>query len=71
VTFSVGDSSTATTNTVRLEGATILSAAKLAANAFTTKTATVTVTNGVLKLDAGSASSLLTRIDYIQVTRLS
>jgi hypothetical protein len=71
VTFSVGDSSLATTNTVRLQGVTQLNAVKLAANAFSSKTATVTVSSGLLVLDAGSAASLATRIDDIQIVRVS
>ncbi len=71
VTFSVGDSSAATTNTIRLQGTTLLNAVKLAANAFSSKTATVTIANGMLTLDAGSAASLATRIDDIQIVPVS
>jgi len=71
VTFSVGDSSVATTDTIRLQGTTILNAVKLAANAFSSRTATVKVSAGLLTLDAGSAVSLATRIDDIQIVRVS
>jgi hypothetical protein len=71
VLLSVGDGTAATTNTVRLEGTTVVSGVKLAANVYSSKTATVTVTDGKLTLDAGSAASLATRLDYIQITRIS
>ena len=71
VTFSVGDSSVATTDTIRLQGTTILSAVKLAADVFSSKSATVTVANGLLTLDSGSAASLATRIDDIQIIKVS
>ena len=69
VLVGVGDSSVATTNTVRVEGTTALSAVKLAANAFSTKTVTVTVTDGKLTIDAGSAANLATRLTYLRVTK--
>ena len=56
VLVSVGDSNVAAANTVRVEGSTTFSAVKLAANAFSTKS--VTVTDGKLTLDNGSTANL-------------
>lgn len=70
VKLSIGDSSAATTNTVRIEGATAYSATKLAANVFSSKLVTVTVTDGKLTVDAGAAAGLLTRVDYIEITKI-
>ena len=69
VKISVGDSSVATTNTIRVEGKTLFNATKLAANSFSAAQITVTVTDGKLTLDAGTAASLLTRIDYVEITK--
>jgi hypothetical protein len=70
VLVGVGDSGVATTNTVRVEGTTAFSAVKLAANAFSTKTLTVTVKDGKLTIDAGSAANLATRLTYLKITKV-
>jgi hypothetical protein len=69
VKVSVGDGLVATTNTVRLEGSSVFSAVALGANKYSQKTVTVTVTDGRLTLDAGSAASLATRVNYIELTK--
>jgi ELWxxDGT repeat protein len=69
VKVGVGDSAVATTNTVRVEGASLYAAAKQAANVFSAKTIKVTVTDGRLTIDAGSAASSATRLDYLEVTK--
>ncbi|MDB5297606.1 MAG: conserved repeat domain protein [Phycisphaerales bacterium] len=70
VKVSVGDAKVATTNTVVIEGTTTLfSASKLAIKTFANKTATVTVTDGKLTLSAGSAADLVTRVNYIEVSK--
>jgi hypothetical protein len=70
VLVGVGDSSISTTNTVRVEGTTALSAVKLNANTYTTKTVTVTVTDGKITIDAGSAANLATRLTYLKITKV-
>ncbi|MDB5294678.1 MAG: conserved repeat domain protein, partial [Phycisphaerales bacterium] len=70
VRVSIGDSAAASTNTVRLEGTSVYAAQKLAANAFATRLVTVTVTDGKLTLDAGSAASGLTRVNYLEITKV-
>jgi hypothetical protein len=42
----------------------------LATNSFASKTMVVTVTDGRLTLDQGSAVEKATRIDYIEITGL-
>ena len=71
VKVSVGDGTVATTNTIRLEGVTVLSGVKLSANKYSNKTAIITVSDGRLTLDAGSAAALATRVDFIEVTKVS
>jgi hypothetical protein len=69
VKVSVGDGATATTNTIRLEGTTVFNAVKLNANTYSNKTVTVTVSDNKLTLDAGAAASLVTRVDFIEITK--
>ncbi|HEX8916162.1 MAG TPA: Ig-like domain-containing protein, partial [Humisphaera sp.] len=68
VKVGIGDSAVATTNTVRVEGTTAYSGTALAANAFSTKTVTVTVSDGVLTIDSGSAANLVTRLTHVEVS---
>ena len=42
----------------------------MAANQFTSKTVTVTVTDGKLTIDNGSAANLATRLTYLKITKV-
>jgi fibronectin type 3 domain-containing protein len=68
VRVGVGDASVVTTNTVRVEGTTLYSAVRQAANVFSSRSVTVSVNDGVLTIDAGSAANLATRITHIEVS---
>jgi archaellum component FlaF (FlaF/FlaG flagellin family) len=69
VTVGIGDAGAASTNTVTLEGTTIASKVALAANHFTTRTATITVTDGKLTLGVGAAANLATRLTFLTVAK--
>jgi hypothetical protein len=69
VKISIGDASKKTTNTVRIEGTSAYSATVLNANAFSNKTVSVTVSDGRLTIDAGSAASGVTFFNYVEITK--
>jgi len=69
VKVSIGDASKKTTNTIRVEGTSAYSATVLNANAFSNKTVSVTVSDGRLTIDAGSAGSSLTYLNYVEITK--
>jgi len=67
VTASIGDPMNGSTHTLNVEGVNFWNAVPLAANAFNTKTMTVTVADGRLTLDQGSAVNKATRINYVHI----
>ncbi|TXG80245.1 MAG: hypothetical protein E6R11_01355 [Rhodocyclaceae bacterium] len=67
VTASIGDPQVASTHTLNVEGVNYWNAVSLAANAFNTKTMTVTVADGRLTLNQGAAANMATRINYVHI----
>jgi len=67
VTASVGDARFSSTHTLNVEGVSFFSAQQLSANEFARTTATVTVSDGRLTLDQGSAARKATRINYLEI----
>lgn len=67
VTLSVGDPSSATTNTVGVEGQVVFADESALANEFRTATANVTVADGRLSIDAIGSASGSTRLNYLYV----
>ncbi len=67
VTASIGDPTAASTHTLNVEGVNYWNALPLAANAFGTKTMTVTVADGRLTLNQGAAALKATRINYVHI----
>jgi ELWxxDGT repeat protein len=70
VKVGVGDSAATSTNTVRVEGSTLYSAVKQSANVFSNRTITVTVSDGRLTIDPGSATNLATRLTFLEITKV-
>ena len=70
VTASIGDPQVDSTHTMNVEGVNYWNALPLAANAFGTKTMTVTVADGRLTLNQGAAANLATRINYMHIVGL-
>jgi fibronectin type 3 domain-containing protein len=70
VFVSIGDPSFSSTYTLNVENVSYWSNLSLATNSFASKTMVVTVTDGRLTLDQGSAVEKATRIDYIEITGL-
>lgn len=69
VKVSVGAPAGAATNTIRVEGTSVFSAAATAANTFLNRTVSVTVIDGRLTVNNGSAADLSTRMNYLEITR--
>lgn len=69
--ISVGDATTASTNTLNVEGTIVWSAAACAAGAFQVKTLRVMVADGRLTLDNGRAADRATALDYVNITSVS
>ncbi|HEY6561832.1 MAG TPA: PQQ-dependent sugar dehydrogenase [Polyangiaceae bacterium] len=70
VLASIGDPGFSSTHTLNVEGVSYWNATVLNANQFLSATKTVTVLDGRLSLNQGSAVDKSTRINYVQVTRL-
>ncbi len=71
VTVGIGDPSIASAHTLNVEGVNYWNAVALSAGSFLMQTQQVTVNDGRLTLDQGSALELETRIDYIHVVGLA
>jgi len=67
VTVGIGDPGYRSTHTLNVEGVNFWQATRLGASEFVQATKTVTVTDGRLTLDQGSAGEMYTRINYIQI----
>jgi lysophospholipase L1-like esterase len=67
VTASVGDAQFASTHTLNVEGISYWNARALAANQFLNMTRSVTVADGRLNVDQGSAGEMSTRINYLEI----
>ncbi len=67
VTLGVGDAGFESTHTVNVEGVGYWSGLPLAANQFAKLTKTVTVADGRLTIDQGSAADKATRINYVEI----
>jgi glucose/arabinose dehydrogenase len=70
VTASIGDPANASTHTLNVEGLNYWNAVPLAANVFASKTMTVSVSDGRLTINQGSALERLTRINYVHIVGL-
>ncbi len=70
VTVSIGDPSFGSTHTLNVEGVNVWNAVALGSGAFLTDTRTVTVNDGRLTLNQGSAAEMATRINFIHVVGL-
>lgn len=70
VKISVGDAGGATNHTLNVEGVSYWNNTATAANQFLNATKTVTVSDGKLTLDNGTASDQKTRLNYIEITPL-
>jgi hypothetical protein len=68
VSVTVGDPCSATTNTINVEGVSFMSAQALSANNFKTVSKTITVSDGKITLNNGSAADKVTRICYLIIT---
>lgn len=71
VAFSVGDPLASTRATIRVEGITVLNNVSLSFGRFRQATARVTVTDGRLRIDNGSASNNQTRINYATISAVT
>lgn len=71
LTLSVGDATTASTNTLNVEGISIWSATACAAGAFQVKSLRVMVADGFLTLDNGRAADRATALNSIDITSVS
>ena len=67
VTVGIGDPGYRSTHTLNVEGVNFWQSTRLGASEFVQATKTVTVTDGRLTLDQGSAGDKYTRINYIQI----
>ncbi|HXI57096.1 MAG TPA: PQQ-dependent sugar dehydrogenase, partial [Polyangia bacterium] len=68
VLVSIGDPAWPSTYTLNVEGVNYWNAVLVNANHFASMSRTVTVSDGRLTLDQGSAADLATRIDYVEIT---
>jgi glucose/arabinose dehydrogenase len=68
VTAVIGDAGNASTHTLNVEGVSYWTGLTLSANEFAERTQVVSVDDGRLTLDMGSAPDKSTRIDYIEIT---
>ena len=71
VLVSIGDPSYASTFTLNVEGVSYWKATSLAVNKFLQLTKSVTVTDGRLTIDQGTAAEMATRIDYVEISQSS
>lgn len=67
VTAVVGDAGNTSTHTLNVEGQSYWTGLTLAPNEFAERTQVVTVVDGRLTLDPGSAADKSTRIDYLEI----
>lgn len=67
VTVAIGDGSFPSTHTINVEGVNFWTAQSLAAGQFMNRTLGVTVSDGKLSIDQGSAADAATRIDYVLI----
>ena len=67
VTVGIGDGTFASTGTINVEGVNYWNAQSLAARQFASQTHTVTVSDGSLTIDQGSAPDAATRLDYVLI----
>ncbi|MBU6309981.1 MAG: hypothetical protein KJS77_09575 [Planctomycetes bacterium] len=63
----MGDAGFSSTHTLNVEGVSFFSSRFLSANEFARTTATITVSDGRLTLDQGSAANKATRINYLEI----
>jgi hypothetical protein len=68
VSVTAGDPCSATTNTINVEGVSFMNAKSLASNVFFTTSKAVTVSDGKITLDNGSAADKVTRITSLTIT---
>lgn|GEM_PF-3588527 len=68
VEVTVGDPGSATTNTINVEGVNYWNAQYLSANTFRTLSKTITVSDGKITINNGSAADKVTRICYLIIT---
>lgn len=71
VLVSVGDPQYASAHTIRVQGTTFWSGLSLSANQYAKLGKTISVANGTLAVDQGSAIDRATRINYIEIYRQS
>ncbi len=69
VLVSIGDPSYASSFTINVEGVSYWNATPLAVNHFLSATKAVTVTDGRLTIDQGSAAEMATRINYVEISQ--
>jgi hypothetical protein len=69
VLVSIGDPSYASAFTINVEGVSYWKATSLAANHFLQVSKAVTVTDGRLTIDQGTAAEMATRIDYVEISQ--
>jgi hypothetical protein len=67
VTASIGDAGNSSTHTLNVEGVSFWQNQSLAANRYQQRTLLVTVNDGRLTLDMGTAAEKATRINYIEI----
>ncbi len=65
---SIGDPAWPSTQTINVEGTNYWNAVLVNANHYASMTKMVTVRDGRLTIDQGSASDLATRINYVEIT---
>lgn len=70
VTVSIGDPSFDSTHTLNVEGVNVWNAVPLSAGTFLNDTRQVTVSDGRLTVDQGTAGEMATRINYVHVVGL-
>ncbi|MDZ4401106.1 Ig-like domain-containing protein [Prosthecobacter sp.] len=68
--ISVGDATATSTNTLRVEGTVVWSALACAAGKFQVKSLRVSVADGRLTLDNGSAADRVTALNYIDIANI-
>ena len=71
LTLSVGDATTASTNTLNVEGITVWSAAACAAGVFQVKSLRVMVADGRLTLDNGGAADRATALNFLDLASVN
>lgn len=70
VTISVGDAAASSTNNVWVEGVNLFNYVSLSSNKFSSRSLTVSVTDGRLRLGIGGQAGGLTRINFVEVTKV-